>query len=399
VVTNQKYLLGYGRPTNFPEAIMAYIELLNYWGSGIDMSDFSSDGWGYIEAPNPSGTLYPGYNSITFNAYGYEAYDNVTVNYYYDGYDYVLVEDVLYYDGGTLVQTLGDVNIQTTVADLNAPVWYVRFSQGNDRFVGNDYGNEIRGGWGDDVLIGGRGYDYLYGDDGNDTFLPGLGIDALYGGAGVDTVVLDGASNEYIFSYDSFDGCIRATDTVEHLNVSHLFDMEYVSFEDGTFSVSSLIPILGTSRGNTLIGDSGDNRLKGLGGNDTIKGGGGADYLYGGVGNDVLSGGSGKDNFVFDVRPNRSTNNDKITDFRAADDTIWLDNAVFTKVGGDGALKAAAFRATMTGKAQDRSDRVIYEKDTGKLFYDADGTGSTASVHFATLTNKAGVSVKDFFIL
>ncbi len=76
-----------------------------------------------------------------------------------------------------------------------------------------------------------------------------------------------------------------------------------------------------------MIGDSGDNRLKGLDGKDTIKGLGGADYLYGGAGNDVLSGGSGKDNFVFDVRPNRSTNNDKITDFRAADDTIWLDNA------------------------------------------------------------------------
>jgi Ca2+-binding RTX toxin-like protein len=399
VVTNQQYLLGYGRLTNSSEAIMAYIELSNYWGSGIDMSDFSPDGWGYIESPNPSGTLYAGYNSITFNAYGYEAYDNVTVNYYYNGYDYVLVEDVFYYDGGTLVQTLGDVNIQTTVADLNAPAWYVRFNQGNDRFVGNDYGNDIRGGWGDDVLVGRRGYDYLHGDDGDDTLLPGLGIDALYGGAGVDTVVLDGSSNEYVFSYDSFDGCIRATDTIEHLNVNHLFDMEYVSFEDGTFSVSSLIPIVGTSRNNTLIGDSGDNRLKGLGGNDTIKGLGGADYLYGGVGNDVLSGGSSKDNFVFDVRPNRSTNNDKITDFRAADDTIWLDNAVFTKVGADGALKAAAFRANMTGKAQDRSDRIIYEKDTGKLFYDADGTGSAASVYFATLTNKAAVTVKDFYVL
>ncbi|WP_262267170.1 MULTISPECIES: calcium-binding protein [Microvirga] len=378
---------------------MATIELSNYWGSGIDMWDFTADGWGYIPSPNPSGVLNPGYNSITFNAYGFEQYDNVTVNYYYDGYDYVVVEDVFYYDGSTLVQTLGDLNIQTTVADLNAPEWYVRFNQGNDRFVGNDYGNQIKGGWGDDILVGGRGYDYLFGDDGNDTLIPGLGLDALYGGAGIDTAAFDGSSSEWVFEQDIVSGSIRATDMVEDFNINHLFDVEYVSFDDGTYSVRSLIPIVGTSRNNTLIGDSGDNRLKGLGGNDTIKGLGGDDYLYGGAGNDVLSGGSGRDNFVFDVRPNRSTNNDKITDFRAADDTIWLDNAVFTKIGADGALKAAAFRSNMTGQAQDRSDRIIYEKDTGKLFYDADGTGSAASVHFATLTNKAAVNVKDFYVL
>ena len=99
------------------------------------------------------------------------------------------------------------------------------------------------------------------------------------------------------------------------------------------------------------------------------------------------------------MRPDRSINNDKITDFRAVDDTICLDNAVFTKVGGIGALKSAAFYANMTGKAHDRSDRVIYEKDTGKLFYDADGTGNVAGVHFATLTNKAAVTVKGFYVI
>jgi serralysin len=378
---------------------MATIELTNYWSSGIDMSDFNEDGWGYIGPVNLSGMLAPGYNTINFDAYGFDDYDSATVNYYYDGYNYVVVEDIFYYDGATLVQAVADVNIQTTVTDLNAPAWYVRFNQGNDRFVGNDYGNDIRGGWGDDVLVGGRGYDYLYGDGGNDTLLPGLGIDALYGGSGVDTAVFDGSSSEYIFSRDVVSGSIRATDTIEHLNVNHLFDVEYVSFEDGTFSVSSLIPTVGTSRSNTLIGNAGDNRLKGLGGNDTIKGGGGADYLYGGAGNDVLSGGSGKDHFVFDVRPNRSTNNDKITDFRAVDDTIRLDNAVFTKVGGDGALKSAAFYANLTGQAHDASDRIVYEKDTGKLFYDADGTGRVAGVHFATLTNKAAVTAKDFFVI
>jgi Ca2+-binding RTX toxin-like protein len=399
MVTNRKHLVGYAAPTTvLLGAIMAYIELSNFWGYGIDMSGFNEDGWGYIESVNPSGTLYSGYNSITFNAYGFAEYNNVTVNYYYDGYDYVVVEDIFYYEGTTLVQTLADVNIETTLADLTAPAWYVRFNQGNDHFIGNDFGNGIRGGWGDDVIRGGRGNDYLFGDAGNDTIIPGLGNDAIYGGSGVDTVVLEGYSSEWIFALDAFDGCVRATDTVEKSNYNHLFDIEYVSFADGTFSLGSLVPIVGTSRSNTLIGNWDDNRLYGLGGNDTIKGGGGADYLYGGAGNDVLSGGSGKDHFVFDERPNRSTNNDKITDFRSVDDTIWFDKEVFTKVGAEGALKAAAFRANLTGRAQDRSDRIVYEKDTGKLFYDADGTGGIASVHFATLTNKAAVSVKDFYI-
>lgn len=378
---------------------MATINLSNSWSSGIDMWDFDGDGWGYISPIEISGVLVPGSHSVTFDAYGSDDHDSLTVNYYYDGYDHVVVEDVLYYDGSTLVQALADLNIQFTVADLVAPAWYVRFNQGNDLFQGNDYDNIIRGGWGDDVLIGGRGYDSLYGDAGNDTLSGGLGIDALYGGSGVDTVILTGSRSEYIFALDASDGCVRATDTIERFNVNHLFDVEYVSFDDGTFSVSSLIPILGAGRRDTLVGNSGDNTLKGLGGNDTLKGGGGADYLYGGNGNDLLSGGSGKDHFVFDVKPNRSTNNDRITDFRAVDDTIRLDEAVFTKVGGHGALKSKAFHANLTGKARDASDRIIYEKDTGKLFYDPDGTGKGAGVHFATLANKAAVTVKDFFII
>ena len=102
---------------------------------------------------------------------------------------------------------------------------------------------------------------------------------------------------------------------------------------------------------------------------------------------------------MFNVKANRSTNCDKIIDFRAVDDTIRLDNAVFTKAGSNGALKSAAFYASMSGKAHDASDRILYEKDTGKLFYDADGTGKTAAVHFATLVNKAAVTVKDFYVI
>ncbi|MGO4572868.1 M10 family metallopeptidase C-terminal domain-containing protein, partial [Microvirga sp. 2TAF3] len=73
--------------------------------------------------------------------------------------------------------------------------------------------------------------------------------------------------------------------------------------------------------------------LKGTKGKDLLKGGSGSDKLYGGLGNDVLTGGAGKDIFVFDTKPNKKTNLDTITDFNVKDDTIWLDNAVFKKLG------------------------------------------------------------------
>jgi hypothetical protein len=85
---------------------MATVDLSNDWGSGIDMSGFTDDGWGYVNSGNPSGNLIQGYNAITFNAYGFYEFNSVTVNYYFDGINYVVVEDVFYYNGITLALQL-----------------------------------------------------------------------------------------------------------------------------------------------------------------------------------------------------------------------------------------------------------------------------------------------------
>jgi len=50
--------------------------------------------------------------------------------------------------------------------------------------------------------------------------------------------------------------------------------------------------------------------------------------------------------------------------------------------------------ATSKGKAQ-----IVYETDTGRLFYDKDGKGGADGVHFATLTSMPGITFRDFEII
>ena len=62
-------------------------------------------------------------------------------------------------------------------------------------------------------------------------------------------------------------------------------------------------------------------------------------------------------------------------------------------------LKSAAFWSNTTGKAHDANDRIIYDKDSGVLYYDADGTGKGASVAFATISKNLALTNKDFFVI
>ncbi|MGP3699482.1 calcium-binding protein, partial [Rhodobacter sp. NSM] len=117
----------------------------------------------------------------------------------------------------------------------------------------------------------------------------------------------------------------------------------------------------------------------------------------GGLGNDRLTGGAGADIFVFNTR--LTTNNiDRINDFSVVDDTILLENAIFTTLSA-GTLAASAFASNMTGKATDALDRLIYEKDSGALWYDADGTGSGARIQFATISAGLSLTAVDFLVI
>lgn len=163
----------------------------------------------------------------------------------------------------------------------------------------------------------------------------------------------------------------------------------------------------GLGNNDRLFGDSGNDKLNGGGGadslfggsgNDSLTGGNGTDILNGGAGNDAMTGGSSADVFVFDTALTAS-NRDTISDFNVLADTIHLENAIFRGTAA-GDLAVGAFRSNTTGQAQDGSDRIIYEHDTGKLFYDRDGNGTTYSrVQFATLDDGLAVTNTDFFII
>ncbi|WP_262030884.1 M10 family metallopeptidase C-terminal domain-containing protein [Microvirga sp. Mcv34] len=154
---------------------------------------------------------------------------------------------------------------------------------------------------------------------------------------------------------------------------------------------------LGGAGGDVLVGNDAANMLKGGAGKDRLSGLDGADTLYGGTGRDVLVGGQGKDAFVFDTKPRKAVNLDHILDFSVPDDTIYLENAAFSHLGHAGRLPSAAF---WTGsKAHDRSDRIIYDRETGALYYDPDGTGVSGQIRFAQLTKGLKMTAGDLRII
>jgi Ca2+-binding RTX toxin-like protein len=86
-----------------------------------------------------------------------------------------------------------------------------------------------------------------------------------------------------------------------------------------------------------------------------------------------------------------------ITDFNVADDTILLDQDIFSSSLGLGNISAGEF--VIGTAAQDANDRIIYDSDTGALYYDSDGNGGTAAIQFATLNTGLGLTYLDFFVV
>jgi len=204
--------------------------------------------------------------------------------------------------------------------------------------------------------------------------------DVLLGGYGEDTLILHGSTKPSVTTFT----LSKAT-------------------QPGGILMSDFenIDAAGLKAAVKLTGSASRNVLKGGAGNDTIKCGSGNDVIDGGSGNDTLYGGSGKDTFVFRLAPKKK-NFDRIMDFAPKDDSIWLDNAVHRKIGKgtlDKPLQLDKRFFTTGEKAKDRNDYIIYNKKTGALSYDGDGSGGGKAIEIARLKAGLHLTFKDFLVI
>lgn len=166
----------------------------------------------------------------------------------------------------------------------------------------------------------------------------------------------------------------------------------------GTSSSTNPIPA-GT---NFVTGTKADDLISGTGGIDQIDGRAGADFIYGKGGSDILMGKLGRDKFVFDTALDGSV--DTLADFNPAHDSIYLDNAIFGKLGAGslaspGKLDSGWLVDGPGAVARDADDYILYDKTTGALSYDADGSGSGAAVKFAQLPTGLDLASTHFFVI
>lgn len=335
---------------------------------------------------------------------------------------------------------------------------------GADTLSGADGTDSLVGNAGNDSLLGGAGNDTLNGGSGNDTLVGGTGADSLIGGAGNDVFVftavgdsgttagtrdtitdfavgdlidVSGIGTFTFIGTNAFTQAmqLRATTaqgtTLVEGNTTGNTGAEFSIALTGTQALTAnsfigavaaapVAPVVagqtlnGNNRGNTLTGNGGNDVINGNGGNDVLTGGAGNDVIMGGTGNDVINGGTGNDvlmggagndAFVFNSVLGAG-NVDVISDFTNSgntnNDTIRLENAVFTALTQTGTLAANAFTSNTTGLATAAAHRVIYNTTNGALNYDADGSaGGSQAQQFATLTTVTGTALSnnDFVVI
>ena len=163
----------------------------------------------------------------------------------------------------------------------------------------------------------------------------------------------------------------------------------------GTDKLTNIENIIAGQYNDILMGNKLNNRF---------EGGDGDDSLNGGLGNDTLIGGDGEDTFIFNTKLNKSSNVDTITDFSQTDDVIQLALSIFTNIkGGDNTFDAYDIEVdtwAANQKVNATSDaHLIFNSSNQGLYYDADGSGKGAAVHFASLASMTSIDVTDFQII
>ena len=360
-------------------------------------------------------------------------------------------ENVLMGNGAnTLIGTLGD-NIMTGAAGSDT----FTGAAGNDRQFGGDGNDRQFGGDGNDRLFGGDGNDRLFGGDGIAEVLAGGLGDDFFVARHAGTMIVENVGNgsaDIVVAAVSFG--LASDDNIETLTTIDAAATSAINLtgnalaqlivgnagdnrlEDGLGAADTLTGGKGNdtyvvrNAGTVIVeaagGGTADQVLVSvsfaLAANDNIKvlaitnsagtkaihltgnvlrqsltGNDGNNRLDGGAGSDSLTGANGADVFVFSTALG-SSNMDTITDYSVASDRIEVDDAVFVGLTA-GALGATAFSSNINGFATTASQRIIYETDTGFLWFDADGDGAAARVRFADLASGLVMAANEFLVI
>lgn len=180
----------------------------------------------------------------------------------------------------------------------------------SDLLLATEAGARVEGGEGADRLIAAAGSNALDGGPGDDLLYSVRGDNVLTGGSGNDTAVyLDGAVADYTVRDLGFGGIVEVT---AGTRADLLYDVERISFRDGTFAVARLIdgvageaiglqeqpPAADLDEGRLQEGSSNADVLAALQAGELLDGAGGADLLIAAAGDNELLGGAGDDNFL-----------------------------------------------------------------------------------------------------
>lgn len=379
------------------------------YGSDDDNDDFNSgSGDDYIETGAGDDKLKGGIgNDVLYSGSGDDTVEGGTGNDLIVGDDSGTFGDDSYVGGsGTdtvkyssvvgaitvdlKVGSASDDNSDTEIGDDRLfSIENVIGGSGDDHIKGSNANNALNGGSGNDDLLGENGNDKLYGDSGDDTLSGGNGNDALNGGLDNDNL-LGGAGNDIINGNDGMDklkgdaGNDKLFGDAGDDSLDGGIGNDVVSAGDGD---DNLIGFVGNDKlfgdngndtldggvGNdTLAGGDGIDELNGSSGNDKLDGAAGDDLINGGIGKDILTGGTGADVFVFDSLL-VNANADTIKDFVSGTDKIELDTSVYSGLDLSTGVNAENF---VIGKSSaDENTRLIYDSNSDKLYYDADGSG------------------------
>jgi Ca2+-binding RTX toxin-like protein len=260
---------------------------------------------------------------------------------------------------------IGNINAQT----LNG-------QSGNDAIAGLGGDDIINAGDGDDYVLGGdgadtvsgaAGNDFLFGEAGNDILNGGDGDDAMFGGIGNDR--LTGAEgNDWLYGN-------AGADVLDGGNGNDIMD--------------------GGASNDRLTGGNGNDQLIGGAGIDTMNGGADNDFMFGGAGADRLTGGTGDDVFHY---ARRTEGVDNISDFGSGDSFSFVGLG-FGVDPGTNLNDGSTFISGLTPVANTFDATVLYNTNTGGLWFDMDGMGAGAAVQIATLTGAPDLTAQDFIFV